>query len=120
MSIRSTDGSGSKIYSSESELEWAETNLLACLYMLNFTYEDLSTITIDQIIERCKSTYHPHTVEPQISGYLPNSYIENELNGRLYDSGYAFSKKQKELMMMVVRRLWRRYQIAKHEVEVNV
>lgn len=120
MTIRSTDGSGSTLYSSSSELEWAETQLVACLYMLGFNESDLPTITIDEIVQKCKYMYEPHDSSPQLSGYLPNSYIPSELEGRLYESGYSFGRKQKSLLMMVVRRLWRRYQIAKHEVETNV
>ena len=120
MAIRSTSGDGAKLYSSQSELEWAEKQLVSCLYMLGYSIGDLEIVTIDDLVTRCSYMYEPHTSYPLLPETLPNSNTATDLSGRIYEAGYSFGNKQKSLMMMIVRRMWRRYHMAKHEVESNV
>lgn len=111
MAIRQTSPTSGKVYSPQAELDWVNTHLLSCFYILGLTEEDMETYTIDDLIDRCAWMFEPHEME---------TYVTIDGKERASDSGFAFGRKQKSWIMLLVRRFWRRRQISSFEVSQNV
>jgi hypothetical protein len=111
MAIRSTSTTTSKLYSSQSELDWSSKHLLSCFFILGLTEDDMDTYSIDELMDRCEWMFEPHPLE---------SYVQLDGKQRSYDSGFAFGRKQKSWMMLLVRRFWRKRHVSSFEVENNV
>lgn len=111
MSIRSSSPTSGKIYSSQSELDWASKHLLSCFYILGLNEVDMETFTIDDLVDRCAWMFEPHPLE---------SYVHVADKQRAYDAGFAFGRKQKSWMMLLIRRFWRRKHISSFEVSQSV
>jgi len=111
MAIRSTSQTSGKVYSSQAELDWVNTHLLSCFYILGLTEADMETYTIDDLVARCGWMFEPHQME---------SYVNINGKDRSFDSGFSFGRKQKSWMILLCRRFWRRRHISSFEVANNV
>lgn len=111
MAIRSTTDTTEKIYSSQSELDWASKHLLSCFFILGLTEADMETHTIDELVDRCEWMFHPHPT-------LPHVMVGGK--ERLSESGFAFGKKQKTWLTILIRRFWRRRHVSSYEVANSV
>lgn len=111
MAVRASSPTSGKVYSSQSELDWVNTHLLSCFYILGLTEAEFETYSIDELVERCGWMFEPHAME---------SYVTLNGKERAFDSGFAFGRKQKSWMVLLVRRFWRRRHIASFEVSNNV
>ena len=111
MAIRQTSPTSGKVYSPQAELDWVNTHLLSSFFILGLTEADMETYTIDELIDRCEWMFEPHPT-------LPHVMVGEKQ--RWSNSGFAFGRKQKSWMMLLVRRFWRRRQISSFEVSQNV
>lgn len=90
--------SPSNCYDAEADLVYVEANLVEILYILGYSYSDLTTITIDEIVGSIREQ-HPYVRPIEGTTILPASCL--------------LLKERNIQMIMKARRLWHKYTLAK-------
>ena len=92
--------SPSNTYSASEDVDFVEGNLLEIMYIIGYSEQDLTTITIDEIIEGIRSVFSYTR--------LLNTEYENTLTAE-----ETLRNANCILLTSCARRLWYRYNLAK-------